>query len=182
MTPQEELKPCPNEALVDKLRELLEKSERHLKKIPWRVIPCDGKPIVAGNGHSGNIFRGYIATWEEAELVVETINALPTLLDALATRPTSSPCTGELPMTDRCARPPAGWTCSRAPGHDGPCAASPLVVATGWASPSLATAYDAIDRLRLKLAQPTESPIDEALKRALSAIEDADEELVGIAS
>lgn len=26
-------------------------------------------------------------------------------------------------MTDRCQRPPKGWTCSRTPGHDGPCAA-----------------------------------------------------------
>ncbi|MPS99503.1 MAG: DUF551 domain-containing protein [Pseudomonas sp.] len=24
-----------------------------------------------------------------------------------------------------CDKPPAGWTCSRAPGHDGPCAAAP---------------------------------------------------------
>ena len=25
-----------------------------------------------------------------------------------------------------CARPPAGWYCTRAPGHDGPCAALPV--------------------------------------------------------
>ncbi|MBK0119542.1 MULTISPECIES: hypothetical protein [unclassified Delftia] len=29
----------------------------------------------------------------------------------------------------RCDRPPAGWTCTRAPGHDGPCAAAPAAPA-----------------------------------------------------
>jgi hypothetical protein len=28
-----------------------------------------------------------------------------------------------------CSRPPAGWRCTRDPGHDGPCAALPVV---GW--------------------------------------------------
>ena len=28
-----------------------------------------------------------------------------------------------------CDKPPAGWTCSRAPGHDGPCAAAPAAPA-----------------------------------------------------
>ena len=27
-------------------------------------------------------------------------------------------------LTSRCNRPPAGWNCSRTPGHDGPCAAA----------------------------------------------------------
>jgi hypothetical protein len=27
-----------------------------------------------------------------------------------------------------CDRPPTGWTCSREPGHDGPCAATPVAV------------------------------------------------------
>ena len=26
----------------------------------------------------------------------------------------------------QCAAPPAGWTCSRVAGHEGPCAASPI--------------------------------------------------------
>lgn len=30
-----------------------------------------------------------------------------------------------------CDRPPAGWTCSRASGHDGPCAAAPAAP-VGW--------------------------------------------------
>lgn len=31
----------------------------------------------------------------------------------------------DLTDTDRCLRPPLGWSCSREAGHDGPCAASP---------------------------------------------------------
>jgi hypothetical protein len=30
-------------------------------------------------------------------------------------------------MTCKCQIPPEGWTCSREPGHDGPCAADPEV-------------------------------------------------------
>lgn len=33
--------------------------------------------------------------------------------------------TGLLALPSRCLVPPTGWTCSREPGHDGPCAASP---------------------------------------------------------
>lgn len=29
-------------------------------------------------------------------------------------------------IPQRCTRPPAGWTCSRAEGHEGPCAALPV--------------------------------------------------------
>lgn len=32
-------------------------------------------------------------------------------------------------LTSRCNRPPAGWACSRAPGHEGPCAATPAPAA-----------------------------------------------------
>lgn len=49
---------------------------------PWRVIPYDGKPIIAG-AKSGNLFRGYIATWQEADLAVAAVNALPALLDEI---------------------------------------------------------------------------------------------------
>ena len=34
------------------------------------------------------------------------------------------------PLRTKCERPPAGWYCSREPGHDGPCAATPLAAAT----------------------------------------------------
>jgi len=29
-------------------------------------------------------------------------------------------------LVPNCNRPPAGWTCSRVPGHEGPCAAWPV--------------------------------------------------------
>jgi hypothetical protein len=81
----------------------------------------------------------------------------------------------------RCNVPPAGWYCTREAGHDGPCAAHPYEM-TGWASPSLGRAYEEVERLRANLAQHPESGIDEALRRALDAIEAADIELMGIAS
>jgi hypothetical protein len=50
-------------------------------------------------------------------------------------------------------------------------------VATGWSSPFLASAYYAVETAIKDQAQPAESPITEALARALTAIEDADVEL-----
>ena len=47
--------------------------------LPWRVRPCDGKPTIVSN-KGGNLFRGYIGTWREADLIVATVNALPGLL------------------------------------------------------------------------------------------------------
>lgn len=82
-------------------------------------------------------------------------------------------------MADECTVPPAGWACTRTAGHDGPCAAIPT---SGWASPSLGRAYHEVERVRDTLAQHPESGIDEALKRALEAIEAADVELEGIAT
>jgi len=32
----------------------------------------------------------------------------------------------------KCEVPPVGWSCSRVAGHDGPCAARPALVETGW--------------------------------------------------
>lgn len=55
--------------------------------LPWKVKPCDGKPIIASN-RGGNLFRGYIATWQEADLIVGVVNALPDILNTL-TNPTS---------------------------------------------------------------------------------------------
>lgn len=49
---------------------------------PWRTISRNGKPIIAGN-RSGNLFNGYIATHDYADLVVEAINALPEFLATL---------------------------------------------------------------------------------------------------
>lgn len=84
-------------------------------------------------------------------------------------------------MSDSCTVPPAGWFCTRTPGHEGPCAAHPLE-SSGWASPSLGRAYEEVERVRTSLAQPPESGIDETLKRAMEAIEAADVELESIAA
>ncbi|WP_303763739.1 hypothetical protein [Sphingobium yanoikuyae] len=48
----------------------------------WKVVPNAGKPIIAMPG-GGNLFQGYIATWQEADLIVAAINHLPALLDRL---------------------------------------------------------------------------------------------------
>ncbi|SDZ53693.1 MULTISPECIES: DUF551 domain-containing protein [Delftia] len=34
-----------------------------------------------------------------------------------------------------CDKPPAGWNCSRTPGHDGPCAAAPAAIVAAKESP-----------------------------------------------
>lgn len=49
--------------------------------------------------------------------------------------------------------------------------------ASGWSSPFIAAAYFAIEGAIKDQAQPAESPITEALARALAAIEDADVEV-----
>ena len=41
---------------------------------------------------------------------------------------TPSPTTDPSKEEQRCERPPAGWQCTRDPGHDGPCAAVPSIV------------------------------------------------------
>jgi hypothetical protein len=70
----------------EELRALLAKSDApngHDWMHPWRVVPSDGKPIIASN-RGGNLFRGYIATWDQADLIVAVMNALPDLLDLAA--------------------------------------------------------------------------------------------------
>jgi len=83
----------------------------------------------------------------------------------------------------RCQLPPAGWFCTREPGHEGPCAAYAVpMYATGWASPILGRVYNEVDKLRRDLAQNSESGIDESLRALLEAIELADTELVGMSA
>jgi len=84
-------------------------------------------------------------------------------------------------MSAQCTMPPIGWACTREPGHEGPCAAVPVVLTSGWCSPTLARAYADIEKLRSDLAQHPESGIDESLKRVLEAIEKADCELEAVA-
>lgn len=50
-----------------------------------------------------------------------------------------------------------------------------------WSSPSLGRAYAEVESVRDALSQPPESGIDEALRRAMEAIEAADCELMGVA-
>jgi len=73
------------EAVLEKLRELLKGIEHPTAglewTLPWRVVPCDGKPIIAST-RGGNLFRGYIGTWKEADLIVGVVNALPAMLYA----------------------------------------------------------------------------------------------------
>lgn len=50
---------------------------------PIRVVPVDGKPTIASQ-KGGNLFRGYIATWQEADLLVALANAAPQILSYLS--------------------------------------------------------------------------------------------------
>lgn len=58
-----------------------------------------------------------------------------------------------------------------------PCGHVPPPPAPKWADRRLAQAYDLIDAVLIEAAQPPESGISEALKRARDAVEDADCEL-----
>ena len=70
------------EALIEALRPLLADIAHPTAglewTLPWRVQPCDGKPTIVSN-RGGNLFRGFIGTWKEADLIVAAVNALPTL-------------------------------------------------------------------------------------------------------
>lgn len=74
------------EEMARRLEALLVKSEGAYPKLPWRVVPSDGKPIIAGTKHGGNLFRGYIATWAEADLAVAAVNSLPGLIATIRTQ------------------------------------------------------------------------------------------------
>lgn len=53
---------------------------------PLRVVPVDGKPTIVSH-KGGNLFRGYIGTWKEADLLVALANAAPRILAALTPKP-----------------------------------------------------------------------------------------------
>jgi|GEM_PF-7025839 hypothetical protein len=63
---------------IEALRALMEKATTG----GWKVTPSAGKPIISMPG-GGNLFQGYIATWNEADLIVAAVNALPSLLTEL---------------------------------------------------------------------------------------------------
>ena len=57
-------------------------------------------------------------------------------------------CITTLPPTDLgCALPPPGWTCTRMPGHDGPCAAYPETIEV----PSCLKPFDALEFVGKKI-------------------------------
>lgn len=51
----------------------------------------------------------------------ESLRLLVQLADEFSAAPTQR----EKPTGDECDRPPAGWRCTREPGHEDPCAAVP---------------------------------------------------------
>lgn len=53
---------------------------------PLRVNPVDGKPTIVSH-KGGNLFRGYIGTWREADLLVALANAAPRILESLRALP-----------------------------------------------------------------------------------------------
>lgn len=64
---------------LDRLAELVAFTNRHLASLPWSVTGDAGKPVIRGN-KSGNLFYGYIATWQEADLLCLMVNSLPAML------------------------------------------------------------------------------------------------------
>lgn len=67
---------------------------------PLKVKPVDGKPTIVSH-KGGNLFRGYIGTWKEADLLVALANAAPRILAALATEASAYPRKLDLrPMAD----------------------------------------------------------------------------------
>jgi len=66
--------------LADRLEALLLKGPT--ARTPWTVKGSGGKPLISSKG-GGNLFQGFIATWNEAEILVELANNLPTILNAL---------------------------------------------------------------------------------------------------
>lgn len=71
--------PIVPQADIDRLAELIEFTNRHSPGLPWSVHGDAGKPVIAG-AKSGNLFYGYIATWQEADLLCLAINSLPAML------------------------------------------------------------------------------------------------------
>ena len=71
-----------NKLTADGLRELVVGafSPNQLEwYLPWRVVPDAGKPTIVGS-NSGNLFRGYIGTWSDADLIVALVNAAPQII------------------------------------------------------------------------------------------------------
>lgn len=57
-------------------------------------------------------------------------------------------------MSDQCDRPPEGWRCTRAKGHDGPCAAVPVTREHGEDKPDM-TSLDAAISIANEISEKT---------------------------
>lgn len=86
---------CSREAVEERkalIAELLPLIEKALGLNGWdwmfplRVNPVDGKPTIVSH-KGGNLFRGYIGTWQEANLLVALANAVPRLILVLQDPP-----------------------------------------------------------------------------------------------
>lgn len=74
------------EALVAELQPLVDKAAGPNGwdwMFPLREVPVDGKPTIVSH-KGGNLFRGYIATWDQSRLLIALANAAPRILAALA--------------------------------------------------------------------------------------------------
>ena len=74
-----------------------------------------------------------VLTGRKVDVTVETLRRRIADLEALRRR-------------DGCRVPPAGWECTREPGHDGPCAAVPSMVHKHLGDPPYSDEERAVDR------------------------------------
>ncbi len=81
--------PAPNDdlraALIAELEPLIAKVAEPNGwdwMFPLREVPVDGKPTIVSH-KGGNLFRGYIGTWDEARLLIALANAAPRIIAAL---------------------------------------------------------------------------------------------------
>lgn len=85
------------EALVAELQPLVDKAAGPNGwdwMFPLREVPVDGKPTIVSH-RGGNLFRGYIATWEQSRLLIALANAAPRILAALTTPSSPANADGE---------------------------------------------------------------------------------------
>jgi hypothetical protein len=83
--------------VLAKLRTLLDKAQQHasINGLPWRGGANAGKPLLYGGaeGRGALIAHGTIGSWNEIDLAVAAVNALPAFLAALST-PAAQPVEG----------------------------------------------------------------------------------------
>lgn len=70
--------PLDYTADLEALKATFENVNAGIGGLPWLVEADGGKPIL--RGRTGLIAKGYIATWEEFDLIAMAMNLLPALL------------------------------------------------------------------------------------------------------